>query len=100
MNASSGDEGGGRGRPRVRIAVVGCGYIGQAEHIPCLLAARDLELAAIVEPRPRTREALAERLAVPAFAILVREGAPNPCTVADALRDLELIARIREAAAR
>lgn len=68
MNASSGDEGGGRGRPRVRIAVVGCGYIAQAEHIPCLLAARDLELAAIVEPRPKTRAALAERLSVPAFA--------------------------------
>ena len=70
MSVSSGDERGGRGWPRVRIAVVGCGYIGQAEHLPCLLAARDLELAAIVEPRPRTREALAERLAVPAFATM------------------------------
>jgi len=28
------------------------------------------------------------------------EGAPNPSTAADALRDLELIARIHEAAAR
>ena len=70
MSASSGNERGGRGRPRVRIAVVGCGYIAQAEHIPCLLAARGCELAAIVEPRPKTRAALAERLSVPAFAAL------------------------------
>ena len=35
-----------------------------------------------------------------AFAALVREGAPNPSPAADALRDLELIARIHEAAAR
>ena len=63
-------DGGPRRRSRVRIAVVGCGYIAQAEHIPCLLAARGCELAAIVEPRPRTREALAERLAVPAFATM------------------------------
>ena len=70
MSASGGDETGRRGRARVRIAVVGCGYIAQAEHIPCLLAARGCELAAIVEPRPRTRADLAERLAVPAFAAL------------------------------
>ena len=63
-------DGGPRGRGRIRIAVVGCGYIAQAEHIPCLLAARGCELAAIVEPRPRTRKALAERLAVPAFATM------------------------------
>ena len=67
MSGSGANEGGGH---RVRIAVVGCGYIAQAEHIPCLLTARGLELAAIVEPRPRTRAALAERLAVPAFATM------------------------------
>lgn len=67
MSGSGANEGGGQ---RVRIAVVGCGYIAQAEHIPCLLTARGLELAAIVEPRPRTRAALAERLAVPAFATM------------------------------
>ena len=70
MSASGGSEGGRPARARVRVAVVGCGYIAQAEHIPCLLTARDAELAAIVEPRPRTRAALAERLAVPAFATL------------------------------
>ena len=67
MNGSDGSERARQGGGRVRIAVVGCGYIAQAEHIPCLLAARGSELAAIVEPRPRTRAALAERLAVPAF---------------------------------
>ena len=70
MSATGASERGRRGRARVRIAVIGCGYIAQAEHIPCLLAARGLELAAIVEPRPRTRAALAERLAVPAFAAI------------------------------
>ena len=59
-----------RGRARVRVAVVGCGYIAQAEHIPCLLVAQGCELAAIVEPRPRTRAALAERLGVPGFATM------------------------------
>ena len=70
MSGGGKGDGGSRGRDRVRIAVVGCGYIAQAEHIPCLLTARGLELAAIVEPRPRTRAALAERLAVPAFATM------------------------------
>ena len=59
-----------RGGARVRVAVVGCGYIAQAEHLPCLLVARGCELAAIVEPRPRTRAALAARLEVPGFATL------------------------------
>ena len=67
----SGSDKRGRGAgARVRVAVVGCGYIAQAEHIPCLLTARGCELAAIVEPRPRTRAALAGRLAVPAFATM------------------------------
>ena len=70
MSGECKGDGGPRGRGRVRIAVVGCGYIAQAEHIPCLLASRGCELAAIVEPRPRMRAALAERLAVPAFATI------------------------------
>ena len=56
--------------PRVTLAVVGCGYVAQAEHIPCLLRSRGCELAAIVEPRPATRTALAERLGVPGFPTL------------------------------
>ena len=59
-----------RDRARVGMALVGCGYIAQAEHIPCLLRARGCELAAIVEPRPRTRAGLAERLGVPGFATM------------------------------
>ena len=70
MSGSGQSERARRGGARVRIALVGCGYIAQAEHIPCLLAARGCELAAIVEPRPRTRAALAERLGVPGFATM------------------------------
>ena len=67
---SGSDEPGRGAGARVRVAVVGCGYIAQAEHIPCLLAARGCELAAIVDPRPKTRAALAERLGVPAFGTM------------------------------
>ena len=55
---------------QVRIAVVGCGYVAQAEHIPCILSSRHARLAALVEPRAGVREALAKRLDVPAFATL------------------------------
>lgn len=70
MSESGESERARRDRARVCIALVGCGYIAQAEHIPCLLAARGCELATIVEPRPRTRAALAERLGVPGFSTL------------------------------
>lgn len=64
--------------PRVTVAVVGCGYIAQAEHIPCLLRSRGCALAAIVEPRPATRAALAERLGVPGFATIHQLLADGP----------------------
>lgn len=64
--------------PRVTIAVVGCGYVAQAEHVPCLLRSRGCALAAIVEPRPATRAALADRLGVPGFATLADLLADGP----------------------
>ena len=71
MSGTGGGERRERGRARVRIGVVGCGYIAQAEHIACLLAARGCELAAIVERRPcGARAALAERVGVPGFSTL------------------------------
>lgn len=52
----------------IQIAVVGCGYIAQAEHIPSILSSKYARLAAIIEPRRKLRETLAARFGVPTFS--------------------------------
>ncbi|HEU4977068.1 MAG TPA: Gfo/Idh/MocA family oxidoreductase [Baekduia sp.] len=55
----------GDGRPPLRVAVVGGGLIAQAEHLPRLhrLDGR-FEIAALVEPSPTVRDALARRYGI------------------------------------
>jgi predicted dehydrogenase len=55
---------------KIRLALVGTGYIAQAEHIPSILNCKDCELAALVDPRPRLRKALGERLNVRTYSSL------------------------------
>ncbi len=50
---------------KVRIGFVGCGYMGQVAHLPNFLAADDCEVVALAELRPRLRELVAQRYAIP-----------------------------------
>src|SRR5207302_8997002 len=51
---------------RVRIGVIGCGMVAQAEHLPNLLQLSDrFEIAALADPSATVREAMGTRYAVP-----------------------------------
>ncbi len=51
---------------RIRIGVVGCGMVAQAEHLPYLSELQDrFELAAVADPSRTVREAVGARYAVP-----------------------------------
>src|SRR5215831_16260574 len=50
---------------RVRVGVIGCGMVAQAEHLQNLLQLSDrFEIAALADPSARVREAMAARYAV------------------------------------
>lgn len=51
----------------VDIAVIGCGYIAIAEHIPSILTSRHARLRAAVEPRADMRAAVASRYGIPVY---------------------------------
>src|SRR5918911_1617516 len=52
-------------RERVRVGVVGCGMVAQAEHLPNLLQLFDrFEIAAVADPSRSVREAIAARYGV------------------------------------
>ncbi len=55
---------------KIRLALIGTGYIAQAEHIPAILNCKDCELVALVDPRPRLLKALGERLNVQTYPTL------------------------------
>ena len=51
---------------RIRIGVVGCGMVAQAEHLPYLSELQDrFDLAAVADPSRTVREAVAARYGVP-----------------------------------
>lgn len=54
----------------LRVIVVGCGYIAQAEHIPGWLNRNDASVAGLVDPRVDLLTRLSARLGVPGFASL------------------------------
>src|SRR2546421_11311843 len=50
---------------RVRVGVIGCGMVAQAEHLQNLLQLSDrFEIAALADPSPTVREAMAARYSV------------------------------------
>ena len=52
-------------RERVRVGVVGCGMVAQAEHLQNLLQlSHRFEIAALADPSRTVREAMASRYAV------------------------------------
>jgi predicted dehydrogenase len=53
------------GADRVRVGIVGCGMVAQAEHLPNLLQLSDrFEIAALADPSRTVREAMAARYSV------------------------------------
>jgi predicted dehydrogenase len=53
------------GADRVRVGVVGCGMVAQAEHLPNLLQLSDrFEIAALADPSRTVRDAMAARYSV------------------------------------
>ena len=50
---------------KVRIGVIGCGYMAQTAHIPCLAMNPAAELAAVCSRRVEVAEAVARRWGVP-----------------------------------
>jgi predicted dehydrogenase len=58
-------------KPALRIAVIGCGYITQAEHVTALFeAAPEVRVAAAVDPSPEHASAIAALFGAPAFVSL------------------------------
>ncbi|MCC7021265.1 MAG: Gfo/Idh/MocA family oxidoreductase [Thermomicrobiales bacterium] len=55
---------------QIRVALVGCGYIAQAEHLPNLRNSPDFRLVAVVEPRADIVAALPRIVDAPVFATL------------------------------
>jgi predicted dehydrogenase len=51
---------------KVKVALVGCGNVGQVIHLPILHRMNDVELLAVCDPDERKAKAVAERFGVPA----------------------------------
>lgn len=58
---------------KVKVGVIGCGYMAQMAHIPCIKANPDAELVAICDNRKKVTEALCSRWAIPAATDSVDE---------------------------
>jgi predicted dehydrogenase len=57
--------------PRLRLVVVGCGYITQAEHVPALLTLQpEIKVVAAVDPEAARAEAIARVFRAASFASL------------------------------
>jgi len=52
---------------KVRLALVGCGFMGQAVHLPNFLKARGCEVVAVCELREKLGRAVAERYRIPRY---------------------------------
>lgn len=63
----------------IRVALVGCGYISQAEHLPNLLNNPELKLVALVEPRAEIRERASAILGLPVYASMTECLDRTPC---------------------
>jgi predicted dehydrogenase len=50
---------------KIKIALVGCGNVGQVIHLPILKKMHDVEIAAVVDPDERKAKAVALRFGIP-----------------------------------
>ncbi|MEI8134356.1 MAG: Gfo/Idh/MocA family oxidoreductase [bacterium] len=51
---------------KIKIAVIGCGNVGQVVHLPILAKMNDVEVVAVVDPDERKAKAVALRYGIPA----------------------------------
>src|SRR5438132_12649523 len=88
---------------RVRVGVIGCGMVAQAEHLQNLLQLSDrFEIAALADPSRTVREAMAARYAVSGvhddFRELLSAGGLDAVLVAaPAATHAEIVIAAREA---
>ncbi|MEL7568033.1 MAG: Gfo/Idh/MocA family oxidoreductase [Dehalobacterium sp.] len=54
-------------RDCIDIALVGCGYFAQAQHIPCIFQTEGLRLVAVIDQDQALAEAVGKRLGIPYF---------------------------------
>jgi predicted dehydrogenase len=50
---------------KVKLALIGCGNVGQVVHLPILQKMPDVELVAVVDPDKRKAQAVAQRAGIP-----------------------------------
>ncbi len=87
---------------KIKLALIGCGNVGQVVHLPILQRMSDVELVAVVDPDRRKARAVAERAGIPHTFTTIEEflasnvgsdvQAVDICTSTDAHRPLAIAA--------
>jgi len=52
---------------KIKLALIGCGNVGQVVHLPILQRMSDVEIVAVVDPDRRKAKAVAERAGIPKY---------------------------------
>ena len=50
---------------KVKVGIIGCGYMAQYAHIPCLAMIEDAEITAICDPRKKITDTLSKKYNIP-----------------------------------
>jgi len=87
---------------KVKLALIGCGNVGQVVHLPILQKMSDVEIVAVVDPDKRKAKAVADRAGVPHYFTSLEDLLNNPiseeiqaidiCTPTDTHRPLAIAA--------
>jgi predicted dehydrogenase len=87
---------------KVKLALVGCGNIGQVVHLPILQKMPDVELVAVVDPDKRKAQAVAQRFGIQNYFTSMDELLNSPaahglkavdiCSSTDSHKDLAIAA--------
>lgn len=63
---------------KVKLALIGCGNVGQVVHLPILQKMSDVEIVAVVDPDKRKARAVAERANVPNYFTSIEDLLASP----------------------
>ncbi len=58
---------------KIKLALIGCGNVGQVVHLPILQKMADVEIVAVVDPDKRKAQAVAQRTNTPYFFATIEE---------------------------